>query len=87
MWIEAIEAKFEGKGKPFEREDWDQLLGHCMVSPTIPQSRTHNVARISTETKEPKAVTDTPCTVFYQELLAAYPDAKVILGVRDSAEQ
>ena len=26
MWIEAFEAKFEGKGKEFTREDWDQLL-------------------------------------------------------------
>lgn len=31
MWIEAFEAKYLGKGKPFEREDWDQLLGHCQV--------------------------------------------------------
>jgi len=31
MWIEALEAKYFGKGKPFEREDWDQLLGHCQV--------------------------------------------------------
>lgn len=32
MWVEAFEAKHEGKGKPFVKEDWDQLLGHCMVS-------------------------------------------------------
>lgn len=63
MWVEAFEAKFEGKGKPFQREDWDQLLGHC------------------------QAVTDTPCAVFYRELLDAYPDAKVILTVRDSPRQ
>lgn len=31
MWVEAMEAKFEGKGKPFTRNDWDQLLGHCRV--------------------------------------------------------
>lgn len=31
MWVEAYEAKFEGKGKPFGREEWDQLLGHCQV--------------------------------------------------------
>jgi hypothetical protein len=30
MWVEAVEAKFEGKGT-FSREDWDQLLGHCQV--------------------------------------------------------
>ncbi|KAK5122261.1 hypothetical protein LTR85_004171 [Meristemomyces frigidus] len=63
MWIEAFQAKFEGKGRPFERKDWDQLLGHC------------------------QAVTDTPCAVFYRELLEAYPDAKVILTVRDSPQQ
>lgn len=32
MWVEAFEAKFEGKGKPFRREDWDQLLGHVGCS-------------------------------------------------------
>jgi hypothetical protein len=31
MWVEAYEAKFEGKGKPYGKEDWDQLLGHCEV--------------------------------------------------------
>ena len=31
MWTEAINAKFFGKGKPFGREEWDQLLGHCQV--------------------------------------------------------
>lgn len=35
MWIEAFEAKYEGKGKCFGPDEWDQLLGHymgCMVS-------------------------------------------------------
>jgi hypothetical protein len=31
MWIEAIEAKFHGKGKPYGREEWDQLLGRYQV--------------------------------------------------------
>lgn len=34
-----------------------------------------------------QAVTDTPCVLFYKELLAAYPDAKVILTERDDADQ
>ncbi|PYH89013.1 hypothetical protein BO71DRAFT_435204 [Aspergillus ellipticus CBS 707.79] len=63
MWIEALEAKFEGQGDPFTRADWDQLLGHC------------------------RAVTDIPCAILYQELLEAYPEAKVILTVRDSPDQ
>jgi hypothetical protein len=31
MWVEAFDAKFEGKGKPWGREEFDQVLGHCMV--------------------------------------------------------
>ena len=34
-----------------------------------------------------QAVTDTPCTLFYRELLAVYPDAKVVLTERDSPQQ
>ncbi|KXS97466.1 hypothetical protein AC578_7357 [Pseudocercospora eumusae] len=63
MWLEAIDAKCHGKGEPFTRKEWDQLLGHCM------------------------AVTDTPVVWFYRELLEAYPEAKVILTLRDSPEQ
>jgi len=31
MWKEAQDAKYYGKGKPFTREDWDQLLGEYQV--------------------------------------------------------
>jgi hypothetical protein len=34
-----------------------------------------------------QAVTDAPCVIFYKELLKAYPEAKVIITVRDSPEQ
>jgi hypothetical protein len=34
MWLDALRAKFEGKGK-FDKKDWDQLLGHCQVSPLL----------------------------------------------------
>ncbi|TVY82196.1 hypothetical protein LSUE1_G002217 [Lachnellula suecica] len=63
MWVEAMEAKYENKGKPYTREDWDKLLGHCM------------------------ALSDSPCLAFMPELAAAYPDAKIILSLRDSPEQ
>ncbi|BFZ61737.1 hypothetical protein YB2330_002812 [Saitoella coloradoensis] len=56
MWRDAVEAKYFGNGMPFERKEWDQLLG---------------------------AVTDFPCAAFAPELIAAYPDAKVILTLRD----
>ncbi|KAK5120739.1 hypothetical protein LTR85_006097 [Meristemomyces frigidus] len=29
MWIPALRAKAQGRGKPFGRREWDQLLGHC----------------------------------------------------------
>ncbi|KAJ7139141.1 P-loop containing nucleoside triphosphate hydrolase protein [Mycena epipterygia] len=59
MWAEAINARFFGRGAPYGREEWDQLLGHC------------------------EAVTDTPAAMFATDLVAAYPDAKVILTNRD----
>jgi len=35
MWLEALKGKYEG-GKPFQRKDWDQLLGHCMAVTDAP---------------------------------------------------
>ena len=59
MWDEALDAKFFGKGKPFTRADWDQLLG------------SHS------------AVADVPAIAFAEELIEAYPEAKVVLVERD----
>lgn len=59
LWRQAFLAKFKGQGKPFEKEQWDQLLGHC------------------------QAVCDLPTTAFVPELIAAYPDAKLILTPRE----
>lgn len=35
LWAEALDAKFNGKGRTFGKEDWDQLLGHCQVSESM----------------------------------------------------
>lgn len=59
LWLEGLRAKFDRVGKPFDRDEFDQLLGHC------------------------QAVTDVPCAVFAEELIAAYPEAKVVLSYRD----
>ena len=32
LWQQAIDAKFFGRGRLFERPDWDRVLGHCQVS-------------------------------------------------------
>lgn len=58
-WMDAVNAKFLGKGKPYGRAEFDALLGHCA------------------------AVTDFPCACFWEELMAAYPKAKIILVERD----
>lgn len=31
MWIEAVDAKYYGKGRLFEKDDWNQLLRDCQV--------------------------------------------------------
>ncbi|KAJ5335918.1 uncharacterized protein N7506_003940 [Penicillium brevicompactum] len=58
MWTEAFRGKYHG-GRPYERKDWDQLLGHV------------------------EAITDFPGAVFVEELTQAYPDARVVLTLRD----
>jgi hypothetical protein len=59
MWMEAIEAKFDGKGKPYGRAEFDKLLGHC------------------------QGASDIPAILFAEELIVAYPEAKVILTHRN----
>ena len=59
LWNQALLAKFKGQGKSFEREQWDQLLGHC------------------------QAVSDAPACAFIPELIAAYPEAKLVLTPRE----
>lgn len=59
LWMDAVNAKFSGQGKPYGRAEFDVLLGNCA------------------------AVTDLPCAVFWEELMAAYPEAKIILVERD----
>ena len=59
MWISAFDAKFHGKGKRFDRTEWDQLLA------------------------EYGAVTDVPALAFWEDLILAYPEAKVVIMERD----
>lgn len=32
LWVEAMQAKYENKGKAWKREDFDQILGDYSVS-------------------------------------------------------
>lgn len=36
MWISAFDAKFSGKGKPFTRAEWDQLLAEYRAVTDVP---------------------------------------------------
>ncbi|RYP44053.1 hypothetical protein DL768_009447 [Monosporascus sp. mg162] len=60
MWLEGILAKYDPapNQKPFGRDEFDKLLGHC------------------------EAVCDMPANIFGEELIEAYPDAKVVLVER-----
>lgn len=58
LWNEAILAKYNSKGIPYARTDFDKLLQRY------------------------DAVTDVLAVLFSEELLKAYPDAKVIFTTR-----
>jgi hypothetical protein len=73
-WISALEAKYEAKGKPFGREEFDQFLGEYAVRRA---AFPHGFALTTS------GVSDIPAAFFYQELIAAYPEAKIILTTRD----
>ena len=77
LWQQAFAAKYDGIGT-FGRHEWDQLLGHCQVS--LSRCTRHFGFCWLTMTK---AVSDWPAIAFSEELLAAYPEAKVILPSRD----
>ncbi|KAI1414668.1 hypothetical protein F5Y13DRAFT_13479 [Hypoxylon sp. FL1857] len=63
LWIEALDAKFEGRGEPFNtREKFDQILGSY------------------------EALADYPAAIFAAELIAAYPEACIILSMRHSED-
>lgn len=70
MWVEAYRAKFHGEGKPFGKEEFDQLLGHCMVSLSLGAAICRGYCRARANTAGDvefadfdilQAVTDVPC--------------------------
>lgn len=81
-WKEAIEAKYYGgKGRRLQvAADFDELLWQYQVTRL---HRTRNTARGNNRTNAIQAVSDIPCILFADELLEAYPNAKVILTTRD----
>ncbi len=77
MWMEAINAVYYGKGKPFERADSDRLLGRVSG-----ECAAKHRARIVADGGE-YGLFAMRHVCFAEELIAAYPEAKVILSLRD----
>lgn len=74
MWIAAYEAKFEGKGKPFEKVDWDQLLGHCQAITDTPCVEFHEeLLRAYPDTKVILTVRDSPDQLFKSQMATIVP--------------
>ncbi|MCJ1360725.1 MAG: hypothetical protein MMC33_010734, partial [Icmadophila ericetorum] len=67
-WEEGLTAKYYN-GKPYGRSEFDKLLKNYNV----------NICRLP----EREAVTDPQCALFPDELIAAYPEAKVVLTTRN----
>lgn len=80
-WIEAFEAKFEGKGNSFKRHDFDIFLGGYMVSQTDCTSPHRCVMDFPMQ-----GVSDIPAAAFPEELMNAYPEAKIVLTTRDEGK-
>ncbi|KAL8791805.1 MAG: hypothetical protein Q9195_005614 [Heterodermia aff. obscurata] len=69
LWVEALTAKYHGHP-------------HCPKTAN-PSHAPYGKAEFDKLLSNYSAVTDIPCIMFTEELLAAYPDAKVLLTTRN----
>jgi hypothetical protein len=76
-WMAALNAKFRGEGKPYGREEYDAFLGDYSVS-LIHITSIYDPA----ETENTQGVSDIPASVFVEDFMDAYPEAKIILTTR-----
>lgn len=89
LWLQAVQAKYDGIGKPFEGEDFDRMLwDYDVPSPFLSlahylcQSSPRRATTADSRDTPMQSVSDEPCCLFVPELAAAYPSAKVILTTR-----
>lgn len=86
IWIAGLEAKFEGKGKPFDREKFDSLFGDYSVKVFFPEHccmRPACLRAVRLMSGYSQGVSDILAVIFYVELILAYPCAKIFLTTRD----
>ena len=87
LWLSAVQAKYDGgKGRAWTTaEDFDRVLGSYDVSNLRPRHRPDKSSLNGKQVTHPcQAVSDDPCCLFAEELIAAYPDAKLVLTRRAS---
>jgi hypothetical protein len=85
MWNDGLRAKYYGQGKPYGKKEFDKLLGNFGVRLPFKIVLTHTIHRKTLKLTNSiiQAITDVPCIMFVDELVAAYPNAKVVLTNRD----
>ena len=92
LWLSAVQAKYGGgKGRAWTTaEDFDRVLAGYDVSNLRPRPSIAQISRrwMGKQVTHPscQAVSDDPCCLFAEELIAAYPDAKLVLTRRASSE-
>ncbi|MCJ1409954.1 hypothetical protein MMC19_004038 [Ptychographa xylographoides] len=81
-----MRAKFEGVGTPWGRKEFDQI--YCDSEQVFRDKNCYHRTRLHSAelTSSHSAVLDVPSSAFAKELIAAYPEAKVILTVRDNVD-
>lgn len=85
-WLEALQTKYEGRGKPYGPEDFKKILADYDVSSflvLVSFSRPSLTLKVWPKDFHKRAVTDIPSILFVDELLTTYPNAKVVLTTRD----
>lgn len=75
-WAEAVRAKYHGQGRMYQGKDFEKMLWKYDVGFPLPRFIPRNELMY-------QAVTDAPCVLFVDELLELFPDAKVVLQIRD----
>ena len=78
MWAQALQYKFNGKGKPLTQAEWDSLLGEVQV-----RAPARSLTQAVNADARAQATMDFPAAACMPELLIAFPDAKVIVCERD----
>ncbi|KAI4259867.1 MAG: hypothetical protein L6R42_004340, partial [Xanthoria sp. 1 TBL-2021] len=87
LWTNQLRVKYSGQGKKWEKADFDKVTQGFDVSED--KNNFYNGEKDSWSFPESPnfsityhAILDRPCNFFTEELLAAYPSARVILNTR-----